>query len=153
MTTWERRDRPVLEALTRPGTIEGGFLAIEKHGEADKLGIGLTNPETYDALLALMDAGYVSGEVDPPGGGGAIFKQLFVTGRGMQVLGEWPWFAEPSPATLAALLERLSEETSDEAEAADARRAASYIASVGADVVKAAVVAAGSTLLRGSLGL
>lgn len=153
MTTWERRDRPALEALARPGTVEGGFLVVEKHGETDKLGIGLTNAETYDALLVLMDAGYVSGEVDPPGGGGAIFKQLLVTGRGMQALGEWPWFSEPSPTTIAALIERLSEETSNEAEARDAHKAASYIASVGADTLKAAVAAAGSSLIRGSLGL
>ncbi|HEV7529183.1 MAG TPA: hypothetical protein VGO29_09835 [Solirubrobacteraceae bacterium] len=65
----------------------------------------------HDTILQLSDAGYVefknlSYEI----AGGAHISGLHITGRGLQVLGEWPRFeAIVSPLTLAALLEALAE--------------------------------------------
>jgi hypothetical protein len=45
----------------------------------------------------------------------------------MQARGQWPWFNETWPATIATLLERLADEAPSAEEGDNARKAASYL--------------------------
>ena len=87
------------------------------------LGLDLPEEALELAILTLGDADYVSGELEANFG----FTHLHVTGRGMQALGQWPWLSDSSPATIAALLERLADEAPTPEESDNARRAANYV--------------------------
>lgn len=151
MTVWERRDLPVLQALATSDESDG-FLSVMRSGSAP-LPVELAPAEIHEAILALGDADYVEFRVQYSGGG-AIFTQLRVTGRGHQALGEWPLFDEiSSPETLALLLERLAEEAPTEEEATNLRRAARYARSLGAASLRAVVIGALSQLAKAELGL
>jgi hypothetical protein len=52
------------------------------------------------------------------------YRHFFVTGRGLRALGEWPSFTDLTPTTLAALLERLADDTADQAQADETLAAA-----------------------------
>jgi hypothetical protein len=150
VTTWERRDLPVLRAVAEKGVVEAGMLSLIRDGRT--LGLDLDDNETHLALLALRDAGYVDAEVTYTGGG-ATFTRFLVTGRGLRALGDWPLFSPLSPATLAALLERVADEAPTDDEATAVRSAARYVAGLAAETVRAALIAAGSRLLRQRIGL
>jgi hypothetical protein len=150
VTTWERRDLPVLRAVAEKAVVEAGMLSLIRDGRT--LGLDLDDNETHLALLALRDAGYVDAEVTYTGGG-ATFTRFLVTGRGLRALGDWPLFSPLSPATLAALLERVADEAPTDDEATAARSAARNVAGLAAETVRAALVAAGSRLLRQRIGL
>lgn len=108
----------------------------------------------HQAIVTLVDEGYVSADVSYEMGGGAIFEHLMVTGRGHQALGEWPLFTTvSSPLTLALLLEQIAEEAPTDEEAENARRAARYVRSLSAGALKAAAISASSYVARLALGL
>lgn len=153
-TAWERRDLPVLRAVAAIDDENLREWLAVGHGAGERLGVSLPDDEIHDSILVLRDAGYVEVDVKYDTGPGATFLGLRVTGRGQQVLGEWPLFAEiVSPLTMAALLERLAEEAPTEEESANARRAAAYVRSVGAVALRAAATATTSQLVRVALGL
>jgi hypothetical protein len=83
-----------------------------------------------------LDVGYVEhGEVSYYRPSGVSFTGLRVTGRGPQVLGEWPRFeAMVSPATLAGLVERLADYTPGD-EAPDVRRAGGIVGGMARNAV------------------
>lgn len=156
MTTfWERRDLPVLRALATSDDedLRHGFLSITERQEAP-LGLELEAGDVYAAVLALADAGYVSGELGSETGLSVHFTRLTVTGHGQQALGQWPLFDEiASPETLALLLERLAEEAPSDEEAENLRKAADYARSLGAASLRALAVGAVSQLARIAAGL
>jgi len=118
-----------------------------------KLGLDLAGGEFHDAILTLRDAGYVEGDLSYAGGPTAHFAGLYVTGRGLQALGEWPLFDEiASPDTLALLLERFAEEAPI-GDAANLRRAAQYARRLGAASLRSAAVGALAHVARIGLGL
>jgi hypothetical protein len=136
VTIWDDRDLPVLRALaaTDHHEIRDGYLILGDDAAREKLGLDLPPDELERAVFTLRDAGYVAAKPEAKFG----FTHLHVTGRGMQAIGQWPSFSESSPATIAALLDRLAEEAPTDAEAVSARRAASYIRSLAASVVTSA---------------
>jgi DNA-binding PadR family transcriptional regulator len=155
MTLWERRDLPVLRALatTDNEDVRQGYLHLSSEQERP-LGLDLTTREVYDALLTLDDAGYIEGQFQRQGGGGAIVTHFQVTGRGQQALGEWPLFDQlASPGTLALLLERLAEEASSREEAGNLQRAARYAGGLTASTLRAASISALAHVARVGLGM
>jgi hypothetical protein len=108
----------------------------------------------HDTILQLGDLGYVEyNDMSYTTRGSATFVGLRVTGRDLQVLGEWPRFeALVSPATLAAVVDQLADYAAPE-EASRMKRAAGAIRRVGAAGLRSAAIGIGSQLLRGALGL
>ncbi len=141
MTLWERRDFPVLRALVEKKdadeNLRHGFVGLD--GAAETLDLDLLNDEIHEAILALGDVGYVEYEFNAESGFGGFFTHVKVTGRGYQLLGEWPYFTEMTPATLATLLERFADKAATEEEATNARKAASFIRTLSGTAVKAAL--------------
>jgi hypothetical protein len=139
VTLWESRDLPVLSALDSSENehIRLGYLSVR--GASETLGLDVTDDEIHESILTLGDLDYIEGEFNPESGYGGFFSKLKVTGRGYQVLGQWPFFIEMTPATLATLLERFADEAATEEEADNARKAASYIRSLSGAAVKAAL--------------
>jgi hypothetical protein len=155
MTTWERRDLPVLRALatSTDSNLRHGILSVGPQ-RVEALEVELDGLEVHDSVLTLADVGYVQAGRQYESGAGATFTHLHVTGRGQQALGEWPLFDEiASPQTLALLLERLAEEAPSEEEAENMRRAAKYARTVGAGALRALMVGATSQLAKVALGL
>jgi hypothetical protein len=65
--------------------------------------VDLSDSEVALSLVTLRDAGYIEVEESLTyGGESGTYTQLLVTGRGMQAIGEWPFFIELTLATLAA---------------------------------------------------
>jgi hypothetical protein len=89
---WTDRALPVLRALEKPSDarVRDGFLSIGR-GRAEKnLGVELSDDVAHDTILQLHDAGYVEfNNISYESGGGAHFSGLHITGRGLQVLGQW----------------------------------------------------------------
>jgi hypothetical protein len=96
--------------------------------ETDALGLNLASEIISQTVLQLEDAGYVQySDVSYYHPSGAAFSGLQVTGRGLQVLGEWPQFAATiSPSTLGEMVARLAEYAPAD-EAQEIRRAASVV--------------------------
>lgn len=157
MSVWERRDFPVLRALATSDDerLRHGFLDLSEHYPDPPLGLDLSAGDVHDAVLTLLDVGYVEiHDLQYESGPGALFTGLRVTGRGQQALGQWPLFDEiASPATLSLLLERFAEEAPTDEEAENLRRAARYAGSLGASSLRAAAVGALSQLARLGFGL
>jgi hypothetical protein len=77
-----------------------------------------------------------------------MFLDLRLTGRGLQVLGEWPRFeAWTSPATLVAFTDQLADFASSE-DPTRLERAAAYLRSQAPGAIKGAAIAATSQLVR-----
>lgn len=153
---WTDRALPVLRALETPNDahVRDGFLSLGR-GRAEKnLGIELSDDAAHDTILQLRDAGYVEfKKLSYESGGGAHISGLHVTGRGLQVLGEWPRFeAIVSPLTLAALLETLAEYAPAD-EANEMKRAASFVRGIAGTTLRSLAIGAGSQLLKGTLGI
>jgi hypothetical protein len=153
---WADRALPVLRALQNPtdSHVRDGFMSIGRGRAEQNLGVELSDDAVHDTILQLADFDYVEfNDLGYEGGGGAHFSGLKVTGRGMQVLGEWPRFeALVSPLTMAALLETLSEYAAPE-EATAMKRAAAYVRRMAPAALRALVFGAGGQALRGMLGL
>jgi hypothetical protein len=155
VTIWERRDLPVLRALatSEDENLRQGFLHLDAT-EQQPLGLELPAKDVRDALLTLLHAGYIEGELQREGPDSVFVTHFQVTGRGYQALGEWPLFDQlASPATLALLLERLAEEASSPQEQGSVRRAASYAGRLAGSTLKAAAIGAGAHVARVGLGL
>jgi hypothetical protein len=129
---------------------------VSRNQPADNdLRLALSGTEIYNTILQLHDARYVEWDEDPHfyGGGGVTFIGLKVSGRGLQVLGEWPRFeALVSPPTLATLVDRLAEYTEGD-ERSKMQRAAEVIRHAGVAGLRTLAIGAGSQLLRSTLGL
>jgi hypothetical protein len=153
---WSERALPVLQALQSPADplLRDGFLSLGRERAGTRLALELSDDAIHDTILQLADAAYVEfKDLQYESGGGAHISGLHVTGRGLQVLGEWPRFeALVSPLTLAALLDALAEHAPEE-EAKAMRRAANVVRRVAASTLKSLAFGAGSQLLRGALGL
>jgi hypothetical protein len=155
MTVWDRRDLPVLQALavSEDERLRHGFLVVGEEGK-NALAVDLSGGELHDAVLALMDANYVEGDVEYAFGPSGTFTHLRVTGRGQQALGQWPLFVQiASPETLALLLERLADEAPTNEEADNMRRAARYVRTLSGATLRALAVGVVSQLVRAGLGL
>ncbi len=155
MTIWERRDLPVLRALadTEDDNILQVVLQLSSE-EKTPLELDLTTGEVYDAVLTLMDAGYIEGELKHEGGSSALVTDLQVTGRGLQALGEWPLFDQlASPETLAQLLERMAEEAPTVEEAGYLHRAATYARGLAAPTLRSAAIGTLAYVARAHFGL
>jgi hypothetical protein len=141
MTQWERRDYRALRALveTDNDDVRSGYLGLSGGRQRGTLGLDLSDGEIHDSLLTLGEAGYVHFDRSLSSGAHATFTHLEVTGAGYQALGEWPFFTEVTPATLAEMLERFADEAPTEEEAGNARRAADYVRRLSGDAFKAAV--------------
>lgn len=155
-THWESVALPVLQhivekedALRERGLLQ---LGLGQNG-AKWLGLDVDDGELFDTLYQLQDLGYVSFNVTLEGGPGALFIDLRLTGRGLQVLGEWPRFeAWSSPATLAAFAEQLAQFVAPD-DRTRLERAAAYLRSQAPGAIKGAAIAAGSQLARNAVGI
>jgi hypothetical protein len=137
------------DALRERGLLQ---LGLGQNG-AKWLGLDVDDGELFDTLYQLQDLGYVSFNVTLEGGQGALFIDLRLTGRGLQVLGEWPRFeAWSSPATLAAFAEQLAQFVAPD-DRTRLERAAGYLRSQAPGAIKGAATAAGSQLVRNALGI
>jgi hypothetical protein len=156
VTVWQRRDLPVLQALsTSEDTyVREGYVMLGQGRGSEALGLELTDGEIHDAILTLADAGYVDFKRQYESGPGAHFTNFSVTGRGQQALGEWPLFDTiASPETLALMLERLAEEAPTDEEADNLRRAANYVRTLSVPALRAFATGAIATLARGMIGI
>jgi len=155
-THWEAAALPVLQQLVeKEGALrERGLLQLGLGQEGAKwLGLDIDDGELFDTLHQLQDLGYVSFNLTLESGPGALFLDLHLTGRGLQVLGEWPRFeAWSSPATLAAFAEQLAQFVSPD-DRTRLERAAQYLRSQASGAIKRAAIAAGSQMARNALGL
>lgn len=155
-THWESVALPVLKALAEKEEAlrERGLLQLGVGQDGAKwLGLDMNQGELFDTLYQLQDLGYVSFNVTLEGGPGALFLDLRLTGRGLQVLGEWPRFeAWASPATLAAFAEQLAQFVSPD-DRSRLERAATYLRSQAPGTIRGAAIAAGSQMVRNVLGI
>lgn len=155
-THWESVALPVLQRLveTEDALRERGLLQLGLGQDGAKwLGLDLSDGELFDTLYQLQDLGYVSFDVTLESGPGALFLDLHLTGRGLQVLGEWPRFeAWASPATLAAFAEQLAQFVASD-DQTRLERAAAYLRSRAPATIRGAAIAAGSQLVRNVLGI
>jgi hypothetical protein len=154
---WTERALPVLEALNKPSDpqfVESRILTLGRGRGRKTLGLELSEEAIYETVLQLADAGYVEySHVTFPQPAGAHVFGLIVSGRGMQILGEWPRFELfISPQTLAALLEALADYVPEE-EAKPMRRSARFIRKMAGTSLKAIIVGVGSHYAKQSLGL
>jgi hypothetical protein len=151
---WEDRALPLLVALTRSDDqqLRDGILMLG-HGQGTFLGLDLADELILMTVLQLGDLGYVEyNNVELEGGSGAIITGLHVSGRGLQLLGQWPRFrALVTPATLAAAIEHLANYASPE-EATVLRRAAAAVRRMGAAGLKSAAIHIGIQAARGFIG-
>jgi hypothetical protein len=153
---WTDRALPVLRALVSPSNdyVRDGFLSLG-HGRAEaNLGLKLPDNVVEDTTMQLADVGYVElNDITYESGGGAHISGLHASGRGLQVLGEWPRFeALVSPLTFAALLEALAEFATPE-EARQMRRAAAVVRRLGGMALRSLAMGTGGQLLRNAMGL
>jgi hypothetical protein len=151
---WAGRAVPILAAIrdTDNQTIRNGIFYFHRR-DADPLGLGLTGVDVHQTLLQLRDARYVSFDVEYAMPDGIAMTHFELTGRGMQVLGEWPRFELlTSPTTLATIIESLAGYASPQ-EAPQMRKAAKTIRGVGASALRAFVTGAGAAAARHALGL
>lgn len=155
-THWESVALPTLQHLVEKEDAlrERGLLQLGLGQNGAKwLGLDIDDGELFDTLYQLHDLGYVSFNVTLEGGPGALFVDLRLTGRGLQVLGEWPRFeAWSSPATLAAFAEQLAQFVAPD-DRTRLERAAAYLRSQAPGAIKGAAIAAGSQLVRNALGI
>jgi hypothetical protein len=87
---------PVLTALATSKDYhlqDGIFMVGTGNPGVETLGHEIEEGELFDALFQLRDLDYVTfNEPSYESSPGAIFSELRVTGRGLQVLGQWPRF-------------------------------------------------------------
>lgn len=154
MSIWERRDLPVLRWLNENppyvGMLETNWVSEDKHPDFEHL----TQADVDVAVQTLGDAGYVTWRDEGRDGGGGCHRLDFlVTGRGKQVLGEWPRFdALGESGELAAILERLAELAPTDEEASNYRKTAGLLRRGGTFALGAALKGALGVAVRQTLG-
>jgi hypothetical protein len=151
---WAGRAVPILIAIrdTDDQMIRNGILYFHRRDE-DPLGLGLSGVAVHQTLLQLRDARYVDFDVEYVMPDGVAMTHFELTGRGMQVLGEWPRFETvTSPATLGTIIESLAG-YADPQEVPQMRKAAKTIRGIGASALRAFVTGAGAAAARHALGL
>jgi hypothetical protein len=153
---WTDRALPILRALDAPTDVDFQQTRILSlgNGGVGALGLDLSDDAVYDTILQLQDAGYVEfDDISREGGGGALIMGLRLSGRGMQVLGQWPQFGLLiSPLTFAALLDALAE-FAPEDEAKAMKRAGDIVKSLSAKAFRSLVFGVGGELVRNALGI
>jgi hypothetical protein len=109
VSAWDEEALPVLRVLQDPQdrNLKDGFLPVGQGAGANALRLAMDEGVLVETIFQLSDLRYVSfGDYS----GNLGFTDLRITGRGLQVLGEWPRFeAMVSPATLAEAVERFAE--------------------------------------------
>jgi hypothetical protein len=151
---WAGRAVPILLAIrdTDDQMIRNGIFYFHRRDQ-DPLGLGLTGVAVHQTLLQLRDARYVGFDVEYAMPDGIAMTHFELTGRGMQVLGEWPRFEMlTSPATLGTIIESLAGYAGPQ-EGPQMRKAAKTIRGVGAAALRAFVTGAGAAAARHTLGL
>jgi hypothetical protein len=155
-THWESVAMPVLQAIVekKDALRDRGLLQLGVGQDgAQWLGVDVGQGVLFDTLQQLNDLCYLSYDLKLESGPGALFVDLRLTGRGLQVLGEWPRFeAWASPATLAAFAEQLAQFVPAE-DRTRLERAAAYLRTQAPTAIRSAAIAAGTQLLRSQLGL
>jgi hypothetical protein len=148
--TWLERDLPVLRYL-HDNPPEGGFLEADYLDNAEEL--GLHEEEFARAIATLGDAGYVAwtgggGEA----GRGEYWTGFYVTGEGMQALGEWPVFeALGEPAHFGALLDRLASMAANDDDEHNLEAVSLRVKRLAPDLLRALFVGAAQALARHAL--
>jgi hypothetical protein len=130
VSAWEEQAMPVLRALEDPRdhNLKDGFLSIERGEGGRTLGLEMEDGALVETLFQLRDLGYVVFTDPEYFGSGASFTDVRITGRGLQVLGQWPRFeAMVSPSTLAEAVDRLGEFAPDDEQRTVFRRVAAYL--------------------------
>jgi hypothetical protein len=98
---------------------------------------GLDERLVDDALMRLQGHGLVDGKRDEFSAF-AVWSRLRITGRGQQVLGEWPELDRLNSAEgLRLLLNRMADETEDADERSGLKRLIGFMGSIGDGVVEA----------------
>lgn len=152
-TASERRVLQVLQLFARPGTIDAQGAFTLSDARLRELGVDLTSDEMLQSINSLADLGYVDGHGWVEGVPDALpqgkpaerpfeyveYRHFFVTGRGLRALGQWPAFTDITPTTVALLLERLADESSDQTQADETWAAARDIRVLGPGVLDVAV--------------
>jgi len=155
----ERRNLQVLRLFARPGTIDAHGAFTLSAARLRELGVDITSAEMLQAIHALANRGYLGGghgwveglpgvwEDDPTEFpfDSIEYRHFFVSGRGLQALGDWPPFTDLTPTTVAALLGKLADETAEQTQADETRAAARDIRALGPTILDVAVSAAVST--------
>jgi hypothetical protein len=153
VSAWEEQALPVLRVLkdSQNRNLKEGFLPVGQGAAVRTLGLEMEEGVLVETVFQLGDLEYVRfGDYQHNFG----FTDLRITGRGLQVLGQWPRFEVLlSPATLAEAVERLAERAPDEEQRALFRRVAAYLRAKSAGAVRSTAVVVGSQLVRSFLGL
>ena len=154
---WETVALPILKTLEDPQDhhVREGFFQLGHGTGGQALGLDLDDGTIHDGLLALRDVGYIAiDDIQYEGSGGCIVLGARVTGRGLQVLGQWPSHqAALSPATLEALLTGLKDYAPDEETRQQIEKAADTVAKKSGNAVRQVVVSFGTAALKKRLGL
>ena len=156
MSVFSDRALPVLQALASSDDehVKAGFLTVGHGRAATSLGVPLEDGVIHDTLLALGDVDYVEWSgIAYETGPGAHFHGLRVTGRGQQVLGQWPFFELMiTPSTLALTVDRLVEAAPDD-DRGRLERLRGRVSELSVDTLKSAAIGAAGALARHKLGL
>jgi hypothetical protein len=153
VSAWDKEALPVLGVLQDPQdrNLKDGFLPVGQGAGAKALRLDMDEDVLVETIFQLSDLRYVSfGDYS----GNLGFTDLRITGRGLQVLGEWPRFeAMVSPATLAEAVERFAELAPDVEQRRRFRRVADYLRRKTAGSVRTTAIAIGAQIVRNSVGL
>jgi hypothetical protein len=130
-STWETRDRPVLESIVRTYDETG----VSPDPSAIAEACGLTRDEVQQALRALQyDEPPLVTKMHVAGGGAGVVAIGAPTGHARRMVGAWPTPDNLADRIVAALNEAAENET-DELKKGKLRRGAEAVAGVGKDVL------------------
>jgi hypothetical protein len=153
VSAWEEQALPVLRALEDPQdrNLGDGFLPVGRGAGGRTLRLDMDEGVLVATLFQLHDLQYVKfGDYQHNLG----FTGLRITGRGLQVLGQWPRFeAMVSPATLAEAVDRLAELAADNEQRTLFRRVADYLRAKSVGTVRTTAIAVGAQIARNAVGL
>jgi hypothetical protein len=157
VSAWEEQALPILRVLRDPqdAYLKDGFLSVGRGEGARALHLEMDEGVLFETLFQLRDLRYVEfSDPEYDSGPGASFSDLRITGRGLQVLGEWPRFeAIVSPATLAEAVDRFAEFAPDDEQRTGFRRVADYLRAKGAGTLRTTAITVGVQLVRSAVGL
>jgi hypothetical protein len=95
VSAWEEQALPILRVLKDPQDpyLRDGVLSVGRGEGARALQLEIDEGALFETLFQLRDLRYVEfSDPEYDFGRGASFSDLRITGRGLQVLGEWPRF-------------------------------------------------------------
>jgi hypothetical protein len=157
VSAWEEQALPILRVLKDPQDpyLRDGVLSVGRGEGARALQLEIDEGALFETLFQLRDLRYVEfSDPEYDSGRGASFSDLRITGRGLQVLGEWPRFESMvSPATLAEAIDRLAEFAPDDEQRILFRRVADYLRAKSAGTVRTTAIAVGAQIARNAVGL